>query len=162
MKIETGLGINPKYVKIAIWIVVAVVVFIIARKAWKWYKQYQERKDLEKIYGQGIIDTELTLTDQEFAHLAQQLYGALNDKKSGWRGVNQEAVYEVFKNIKSASDLMKLANAFGTKTFDFAWTSRAEDGDYTFEEVMRSRVLTDSEKQKIRDILAANGVKFAF
>lgn len=157
MKVD--LGINPKYVRIAIWVVVAVVVFILLRKGWNWYKKYRDNQKLMNALKQGIKKEELSYTEEQYTTMAERLYGALNDKKSGLYGVNQEEVYNVFRMIKTPSDLLKLNDVFGVREFDFAWTARANDGSYTLLGVItESRALTDGEREKIREILAENGV----
>lgn len=160
MKVDFGL--NPKYVKIAIWVVVVVVVVVVIRKIWKYVKEQIDINKVTRKMNQDVVASELTYTDGEYTILAERLAGALNDKKSGWRGVNQEQVYEVFKAMKTNSDLIKLCEAFGTKNIDVAWTSDAEDGSYTLWQIMSGRILTDSEKAEIREILVENGVTYPF
>lgn len=160
MKVD--FGINQKYIKIAIWVVVAIVAIIVIRKIWKKIKEKIDIEKVSKKLGQDIVVSDLSYTDGEYTILAERLVGALNDRKSGYRGVNQEQVYEVFRAMKTNSDLIKLTDAFGTRTLDLAWTSGAKDGDYTLWQVMSSRVLTDGEKAEIRAILADNNVTYPF
>lgn len=160
MKVD--LGINPKYVRIAIWVVVAIVVIIVARKAYQKIKEYLGRKKVSDTLGQGIIPEELTYSESEYAYLAERLYGALNNKKSGLYGVDQDEVYAVFRDIKTPSDLLKLIQVFGTRDFDFAWTANVKDGKYTLYELFTNNLLTGGERSKIREILAENNIKYPF
>ena len=160
MKIETGL--NPKYLKIAIWIVVAVVVCFIAQKAWKKFKEWRDRKKLEKALNAEVVTSELSYSEAEFEILANDFYGAMTDKSDGVRGINEEQLFGVFRKIKTKSDLLKLADKVGVREYDFAWWNAAKDGEYSFLEVMRGPALTDGDKDKIKKILAENGVKFVW
>ena len=159
MKVD--LGINPKYIKIAIWIVVAVVVFIILRKIWKSVSESIDRKKLIEKMNQDIDNNEVNYSDAQYLQWATTIKQALTDTSSGLYGVNQDKIYEVYKNIKSPSDLLKLHLAFGSQALDQAWTHGNNDGTYTLAEALPV-FLSKGELRKVNKILLENGVNFSY
>ena len=158
MKVD--LGINPKYIKIAVWILIGIVAVIVVRKIWKKVTESIERKRLVEKMNQDIIDDELTFTNAQYLQFAQSVYEALNDKSSGFWGVDQKKLYEVYRQMKTPSDILKLHDAFGTREIDTAWTLGA-DGSYTLSAAL-PKLLTKSQLREVNSILRENGVNFSY
>lgn len=159
MKIETG--INPKYIKIAIWIVVAVVVIWLGRKLWNKVVEWSDRKKLVEEMGQDIVTTELSYNDAQYLQFAETVYQALNDKTSGFWGVDQDKIYEVYDKMKNGSDILKLHDKFGSRAIDASWTMGGKDGSYTLAAAIPV-FLTKSQLRKLNSILAENGIDFSY
>lgn len=158
MKVD--LGINPKYIKIAVWILIGIVAVIVIRKIWKKVSESIDRKRLVDKMNQDIVAEELTFTDAQYLQFAQSVYEALNDKSSGFWGVDQKKIYEVYRQMKTPSDILKLHDAFGTREIDTAWTLGA-DGSYTLSAAL-PRLLTKGQLRKVNSILRENGVNFSY
>lgn len=158
MKVD--LGINPKYIKIAVWILIGIVAVIVIRKIWKKVSESIDRKRLVDKMNQDIVAEELTFTDAQYLQFAQSVYEALNDKSSGFWGVDQKKIYEVYRKMKTPSDILKLHDAFGTREIDTAWTLGA-DGSYTLSAAL-PRLLTKGQLREVNSILRENGVNFSY
>lgn len=158
MKVD--LGINPKYIKIAVWILIGIVAVIVIRKIWKKVSESIDRKRLVDKMNQDIVAEELTFTDAQYLQFAQSVYEALNDKSSGFWGVDQKKIYEVYRKMKTPSDILKLHDAFGTRDIDTAWTMGA-DGKYTLSAAL-PRLLTKGQLREVNSILRENGVNFSY
>lgn len=159
MKVD--LGINPKYVKAAIWIVVAIVAVIVIRKIWKSVSESIDRNKLVNKMGQDVNPEEVNYSDAQYLQWATTIKQALTDTSSGLYGVNQDKIYEVYRNIKSPSDLLKLHLAFGSQTLNQAWTHGNNDGTYTLAEALPV-FLSKGELRKVNKILLENGVNFSY
>lgn len=159
MKVD--LGINSKYIKIAIWILVAIVAVIVIRKIWKKVSESIEHKKLVERMGKDIDTSELSYSEAQYLQFAQTVFEALNDKTSGFWGVDQQKIYEVYKNMKNTSDVLKLHDAFGTRTIDASWTLMGADGSYTLSGAL-PKLLTKSQLREVNSILAENGVNFQY
>ena len=161
MKINNlDLGINSKYVRIALWIIAAIVAIVVVRKIWRKVRESIERKRLVDKMNQDIINDELSFTNAQYLQFAQSVYEALNDKTSGFWGVDQKKIYEVYRQMKTASDILKLHDAFGTREIDTAWTLGA-DGSYTLSAAL-PKLLTKSQLREVNSILRENGVNFSY
>jgi len=161
MKINNlDLGINPKYVRIALWIIAAIVAIVVIRKIWRKVRESIDRKILVDKMNQDIINDELSFTNAQYLQFAQSVYEALNDKTSGFWGVDQKKIYEVYRQMKTASDILKLHDAFGTREIDTAWTLGA-DGSYTLSAAL-PKLLTKSQLREVNSILRENGVNFSY
>lgn len=158
MKVD--IGINKTLIRTVIWIVVIVVVILVIRKAVKYFKEKADHDKLVKLLGQEIILNDLTYTDAQFVTFANIIKAALNDTSSGWSGVNQNQIYEVYRNMKTKSDVLKLHDAFGTQYLDKAWSSQ-KDGNYTLLEAIPV-FLSNSEIKKIDQILTDNNIDFRY
>lgn len=158
MKVD--LGINPKYIKIAIWVAVAIVAFFVIRKIWRKISESIDRKKLVEKMNQDIVETELSFSNAQYLQFAQSVYEALNDKTSGFWGVDQVKIYEVYRQMKNPSDILKLHDAFGTREIDTAWTMGA-DGSYTLAAAL-PRLLTKGQLRELNSILRENGVNFSY
>ncbi len=163
MKIDlSGININRKYIRWAIIAVVAVILIIVTRKIWRNMKEAADRKELIDKMNHDVVTSELTYSEAQYLQFATTVYEALNDKTSGFWGVDQAKIYEVYKQMKTQSDVLRLHDAFGSKEIDAAWTmGSSASGTYTLASAL-PRLLTKKQLREVNRILADNGVQFSY
>lgn len=139
---------NPKRaIALAILVVLAVVLLVFF---WKKIKNaisgVQTQLDNNKLIKEEIAVSGVSpsYSDAQFRVFAQDLYGAMK----GW-GTNEEKIYNVFRQMKSKVDVLKLIDAYGTRDGEnlFEWL----DGD-----------LSSWNFRKINQILRDNNIDYEF
>lgn len=101
-------------------------------------------RDLVDKANAEIKDSDVSLTSAQASTLADKLYSAMR----GW-GSDEEAVYSVFRLLRSRSDLLLLSRTFGVR------------GGRTLSEWLSSD-LSQKELDKVNQILATNGITYSF
>lgn len=160
--IKLDFGSLGKYIKIAIYVVLAVVVFLIIRKYVKKYLEGRDQQQLIDKMGQDINPNELTYTDSQYLQFATAIYQALNDRSAGLLGVNEDKIYEIYGKMKTNSDILKTHNEFGRKALDASWLQGVGyDGVYSLAEAI-PKFLTGRELRKLNKILVENGITYQY
>lgn len=154
-------GDKKTYIVMAVVVVIVVVLYFIIKKLWNKASEALDRKKLVEEMGQDIKDSELTYTDSQYLQYAETVYQALNDKTSGFWGVDQKKIYGVYEAMKNASDVLKLHDKFGSRAIDASWTMGGKDGTYTLAQAIPV-FLTKGQLKEVNSILAENGVNFSY
>jgi len=140
------------------------------------YKNAQKKKELadakkQADVAQGEVEQlqqqgqSATHSDSEFEGLAERLVQAMNDC-----GTDEEAVYDVFRQIKNGVDIRKLVSIFGVRYYTpcaatspisytkWLWDDKSFGGNIS---AWLGYDLTSSEIAKINSILKGNGVNYS-
>ena len=107
-------------------------------------KEKKNENKLNETINKDIDMNNVTLTTSEATGLCSKLYTAMK----GW-GTDEEAIYEVFSKVSSASDVLLLIKTFGIK-----------DGKTLIEWITSE--LNSSERSKLNQILTTNNVNYTF
>ena len=157
------LNIDKKPIRIIAIVVAIIVVVWLYRRIREKIKEAKDVIDdhevVEKM-SHDISPNDLSYTDAQYQQYATTVYHALNDKTSGFWGVDQDKIYSVYNNMKTVSDVLKLHVVFGRQEIDAAWTMRA-DGTYRLDEAL-PRLLTKRQLKKLNRILRDNGVDYQY
>ena len=111
-----------------------------------------ENKEL-KDYKKEIQHSMLRFTEAEYKSMADRIYVALNQT---WDD-NEETIYSILKQFRSKHDWYKLISVFGVRKRTKAYFVSSINGTLPqwFEDT-----LSDSERDKVRDILSTIGVAY--
>lgn len=121
-------------------IIIAVVVIIVVKRKKATKEQDDYIKDVEK----QIDKSDLSYANSEYTQMANKLYSAMKGI-----GTNENAIYDVFSQMQSESDVRKLISMYGSK-----------DG-MTLQQWLIDD-LSNRELQKVNDILAKNNINYSF
>lgn len=121
-------------------IIIAVVVILVVKRKNATKEQDAYIKDVEK----SIDKNDLTYTNAEYTQFVNKLYSAMKGI-----GTNENAIYDVFSQMMTESDVKKLISMYGSK-----------DG-MTLQQWLIDD-LSNRELQKVNDILAKNNINFSF
>lgn len=121
-------------------IIIAVVVIIVVKRKKATKEQDDYIKDVEK----QIDKSDLSYANSEYTQMANKLYSAMKGI-----GTNENAIYDVFSQMQSESDVRKLISMYGSK-----------DG-MTLQQWLIDD-LSNRELQKLNDILAKNNINYSF
>lgn len=120
-------------------IVVLIFVFIgINRKN----KRIASNREKIQKYEDEIIDDNVSFSDSEFLNLANKIDNAMGN---WFQDDNEQAVYSVFMQMKTNSDVLKLQSVFGTR-----------HGKLLFDYIRDH--FNNEEIQKINDILTQRNI----
>lgn len=120
-------------------IVVLIFVFIgINRKN----KRIASNREKIQKYEDEIIDDNVSFSDSEFLNLANKIDNAMGN---WFEDDNEQAVYSVFMQMKTNSDVLKLQSVFGTR-----------HGKLLFDYIRDH--FNNEEIQKINDILTQRNI----
>ena len=136
------------WVKLALTIVVIGVVgwlltFLLLKGISMVNNKMLERKLVDKANAE-IKDGDVTLTPSELSNMADRLHAAM----VGF-GTDEEAIYAVFRLLRTRSDLMALVKAFGIRKGESL--SQWLTGD-----------LSRKEIEKVNAILVNNRINYSF
>lgn len=88
-----------------------------------------------------------------YSLMADQLQSAMFDA-----GTDENTIYSVMAKLKNPKDLLQLIKSFGLRTYyQFGWPQ----GKYNLGQWFQEE-LSDSEKDKINQILAGNSINYQF
>lgn len=121
-------------------IIIAVVVIIVVKRKKATKEQDDYIKDVEK----QIDKNDLSYANSEYTQMANKLYSAMKGI-----GTNENAIYDVFSQLETESDVRKLISTYGSK-----------DG-MTLQQWLIDD-LSNRELQKVNDILAKNNIDYSF
>lgn len=121
-------------------IAIGVVIFFVIRKRRESKEDREYLQDVEK----GIQKSDLTYTNSEYTQFANKLYSAMKGV-----GTNENAIYDVFSQMQTDSDVKKLISAFGSK------------GGMTLNEWLLDD-LSNKELNKVNQILSKNNINLMF
>ncbi len=143
-----GLGKNVsntvKYASVIAVIIFLIIVFFYVKNYLKRKKgQEDAKKQIEKI-GNDIQEENLTLELSRYSVLAGNLKTAL----SGW-GEDEEAVYDIFKELKTDDDVQKVMFEFGVYK------------DMTLTQWI-TEYFNKYERDTLNSILAQNDISYRF
>jgi hypothetical protein len=139
---------NPRRIlAIVILITVIVVAFLIFKnKIIAAFTSLRKDLDDKKVIDEEIKETGIkpSYSDSQYRVFADQLYAAMK----GW-GTNEDAIYNVFRQMKSRVDVLKLIDIYGTRDGEdlIQWMN----GD-----------LSSWNFNKINQILRDNSVDYSF
>jgi hypothetical protein len=129
----------------------AIITVVLLFVVWLIYrKMTAPGKDMQTIQD-DINASHLSYPKAQYQSFADAIQTAVE----GTWGDDEEAIYDVFKMMKTNSDVLQLEIAWGRRTF-----FNLRDGLYysaSLAEVLHGQ-LSASELQKINEILAENGV----
>lgn len=95
----------------------------------------------------------LTYAISNYSLMADQLQSAMFDA-----GTDEDTIYQVMQKLKNPKDLLQLIKSFGLRTYyQFGWPQ----GNYNLGQWFQEE-LTSGEKDKVNQILSANGINYAF
>jgi len=101
------------------------------------------------------IKTQLTQTyaNAMYSVLAEQIWAAAHT--NNWSGTQEDAIYDVFKQMKNDIDISKLISAFGARRMYLSFSNGA------LKEWINAE-MDDSEIAKINSILQSNKISYRF
>lgn len=126
--------------KVTIAVIVCVLLYVIIKAI---IKAIDKRNRLKNANDE-VINSDLSFTDAQYAQMATKLNAAM----ARW-GTDEQAIYDVFTQLKTRSDLMKLISIFGIKK------------NKTLMEWIVDE-LTNSELLKVNNILIMKNINFTF
>ncbi len=129
--------------------IIAVIVIVLVFVAFKYGKEIaervRERKRNRELY-KHINKDNLTYGNSQYDVFAKKLFTAMDGL-----GSDEDAIYDVFKKMKTIDDVLMLQVAF----------NEAEDENETLEEWLKGD-LSSSEIKTINNLLESNGVIYSF
>lgn len=143
---KTVTKVNWTKIAIAI-LVIGIVGWILTYLGVKVFNKLRDairNKDLVNKANAEIKDSDVTLTAAQASTLADKIFSAVK----GW-GTDEEAIYSVFRMLRSRSDLLLLARTFGVR------------GGRTLNEWLTAD-LSQKELDKVNQILTTNGITYSF
>lgn len=135
------------YIGIGVAVIVLVIVIIIIVKCTKVKDLINDKKANERLIdeaNQTIVVEDISITQDQFNTFAAKLYKAMKGP-----GTNEQAIFNVFDEMNSRSDVQQLIKTFGTK-----------DG-MTLKEWLYDD-LNENEIQHINSILASKSINYKF
>ena len=137
--------------KVKTVLIVVAIIIVVVIMTWGIMKLTGASKKIDdKLAEQklsDIIDSEISnhsLSELEATTYAQKLYTAMKGL-----GTDEEAIYEVFSQLRSYSDILYLMKVFGVK-------DRKTLAEWLTAE------LNSKERQKLNDILSEKGIAYKF
>jgi hypothetical protein len=141
-----GLLNTPKRIIAIVILIVGIVIafYFLKGKISNLFSMFRKEIDDKQVIEDAIAETgkQPSYSDSQYRVMAEQLYAAMK----GW-GTNEESIYNVFRQMKSRVDVLKLIDAYGVKDGEdlVTWLN----GDlWSF--------------TKINQILRDNGVDYTF
>lgn len=135
------------YIGIGVAVIVLVIVIVIIVKCTKVKDLINDKKANDRLIdeaNQTIVVEDISITQDQFNTYASKLYKAMK----GW-GTNEQAIFNVFDEMNSRSDVQQLIKTFGTK-----------DG-MTLKEWLYDD-LNENDIQHINSILASKSINYKF
>ena len=137
-------------IKYGIWAAIALIITIIAiviiNKTKTKIQNKLTKKQQEQINNLEIDETDLTVAPTIVQNLIAKLKTAFG--KYGY-ATDEEAIYQVFEQLETRSDLLNLINAFGVYN------------GHTLSEWM-NKELNTKELAHVQEILSAKGIVYTF
>ena len=137
-------------IKYGIWAAIALIITIIAiviiNKTKTKIQNKLTKKQQEQINNLEIDETDLTVAPTIVQNLVAKLKAAFG--KYGY-ATDEEAIYLVFEQLETRSDLLNLINAFGVYN------------GHTLSEWM-NKELNTKELAHVQEILSAKGIVYTF
>lgn len=115
----------------------------------------KSNKDTNDQVDKELQDSTLSLSYplSNYSLMADQLQSAMFDA-----GTDEETIYTIMKKIKNPKDLLQLIKSFGLRTYyQFGWPQ----GNYNLGQWFQEE-LNSTEKYKVNQILAGNGINYQF
>lgn len=130
---------------ILVVVIIVVIVFLIKKKKLKnLIVDTQRNQELINEANITINTDDITLTQDQFSTYAAKLYKAMK----GW-GTNEQAVYNVFEDMDTRSDVQQLIKTFGTK-------DKMTLKEWLYDE------FNEGDIEHINAILASKSINFKF
>lgn len=136
--------LKNKYVKMGVVALVIALVIVVVYFVLRKIKSGVKEAQLIAEANSEVDITKTNFTEQQYQTFAAKLYRAMKGA-----GTDEDAIYAVFSELESRSDLMKVMAAFGVK-----------DG-MTLNEWIADDC-NQSEIDRINSILAIKGISFSF
>lgn len=137
-------------IKYGIWAAIALIITIIAiviiNKTKTKIQDKLTQKQQEQINNLEIDETDLTVAPTIVQNLVAKLKAAFG--KYGY-ATDEEAIYKVFEQLETRSDLLNLINEFGVYN------------GHTLSEWM-NKELNTKELAHVQEILSAKGIVYTF
>ncbi|MDR1552543.1 MAG: annexin [Prevotellaceae bacterium] len=109
-----GLLNNPKRIIAIVILIVGIVIafYFLKDKISALFSMFRKEIDDKQVIDEAIAETgkQPSYSDSQYRLFADRLYAAMK----GF-GTNEEAVYNVFRQMKSRVDVLKLIDAYGVK-----------------------------------------------
>ena len=138
-------------------IAIIVIIIFVAWLAYQFYKSAQDRelaaafrKDKDMLYDKGERPT---FNRTQYATFADKLYAA--SQAQNITGTQEDAIYDVFEQMKNEMDIVLLTEAFGQKRLSFSFRDAGLGGYLTDE-------LDQDELDIINAKLAKKGINSRF
>lgn len=96
--------------KIAIIIVIAIVIIYLSKSALVKVKDYINDTSIGNKLNKQIDGSQLSYTSNQYEDFAKRLVNAMDGI-----GTDEESVYNVFRAMKTRSDVIKLISVFGSR-----------------------------------------------
>lgn len=154
----TGLPLWAKGVLALLIVVVIIYIAIQAKNIVKGISdkiaekkaEAETKSELKDYAKQGIKPS---YPDSQFKAWSHKLQAAMD----GF-GTDEEAIYDVFRLMKNDADVLKLIDAYGTRTFPGMWGGEVS---FTLSSALQSE-LTRPEITKLNGILETAGIAYRF
>lgn len=154
----------PTWAKGILWVggaVVAVGIIITIKNYIKKAKDTASAKEtlkdatdrLQELQRQGIRPT---ASDVQYKTWADSIHSAMN----GY-GSDEEAIFNVMRNMKNEADVIMLIRAFDVRTISSGRFNVEPDLTHALPAAMTSE-LSSGEIKEVNDILLARGIRFQF
>ncbi len=130
---------------IAVIIIAVIIIIVLKIKGFgKTIHDSETNAKLAKQLDEEISEDKITITQQQLNSYASKLYAAMK----GW-GTDEESIYDVFREMKTRSDVLQLIKTFGVKDH------------MTLNEWLNDELSAD-EIYKINEILSGNNINYKF
>ena len=133
------------------WVLIGLAVVVVLVIVYYFWSGSAERKDTKSSndlvdrVNKEIDTKQLTLTDQQALSMANALESAMTT----WLGTDEDAIYDVFAQCGTRSDVLKIVGAFGVRNGEdlTQWLH----GD-----------LSDDELKILNNLLTNKGINYRF
>lgn len=142
-------------------LVVVAVVIIVKKYKKKTEKEASDEAFLKTLQG-NIVTNDLSYEVAWYEAQAIGLATALDapfGSNGGFYGCDQNAVYDIMKQLKTKADAEQLELTFGRRELNASWLSKKES--MTLREAIL-KLMTSKERRKVNKILSDKGIEYSF
>ena len=136
---------KEKIIKVAVIVVVAIVSIWLLWTFGKKLRDIIASKKNAKTLDKSIDVKELTYDDAQYKSFAETLYNAMKGA-----GTDEKKIQEVFNQMQTRSDVLKLSSVFGVK-----------DGE-TLDEWLDGDLSSSEKDEYVNKVLEAKAINYVF
>jgi len=152
MKIKLPKPITPRHL---IYAGIGILILYLSIRSMFGKSTNNPRDKMDDAIKSVLKPENLSYTTAQYEIFCQRLSTAFVD---GW-GTDEDAIYEVFQQMKTNSDVLMLIDVYGVRNYPEATLFWGED--WPLIEIIYNE-LTNSEIAEINSILKTNGITYTF
>jgi len=138
-------------------LITAGIFIVIVLVVWKVWKMFFKKDDGVESAEKEIKKNNLTYSESNYQTYADRIENAGDN--GGWPGTDEDAIYQVFREMKTKDDILQLIISFGERNYwENTWFYPAK---FNLSKTLYSE-LDNSEIEEINNIISGNGINYKF